>query len=241
MTDYIGYIEGLAFCSIRPFVALSLVPFANSEAIGIMLRLPLMLLFAALPQYVGWPENALSAIAVEVAIGFTLGLMLGLVFHAIAVTGALIDQQGGYTIGAAYDPNFRDEAALFERLLIWFTALTFFTGPGLRMVYGFFADTWALWPPGALKPDYMRVLRELAETRIAASIVEGIVLAMPLMGIMLLVDIAFGTMSRYAKRLNPFATSRAVKSMVLCFAISFCVPYFFKRIQDIFMASVIVR
>ncbi|MEM5342739.1 EscT/YscT/HrcT family type III secretion system export apparatus protein [Paraburkholderia azotifigens] len=238
---YIGYIEGFAFCTIRPAVALALVPFGSNESLGVALRVPLMLLFATIPQVTQWPDNPVVAIAVEVLIGLTLGMLLSVVFHAAAAAGALIDQQGGYSIAASYDPNFRDEAALFEHLFGWFATLTFFTGKGLVSVYGFFADAWALWPPGAPRPDLMRVMRELAEQRLALSIVEGVRLAMPLVGLMLLVDIALGWMSRYAKRLNPFTTARTVKAIVLSLTIVSCVPVLFERFNAIFLRSAILQ
>ncbi|WP_233868905.1 EscT/YscT/HrcT family type III secretion system export apparatus protein [Paraburkholderia adhaesiva] len=241
MADYIGYIEGLAFCSIRPMVALSLIPFAGNDSLGIALRLPLTLMFAVLPNQVGWPDNPAIAVGVEVLIGLTLGFLLSVTFHAAAAAGALIDQQGGYTVGASYDPNFRTEAAHFERLFVWLATLTFFTGTGLKAVYGFFADAWALWPPGAPRPDYMRVMQELAETRLALSIVEGIKLAMPLIGLLFLVDISLGLMSRYAKRINPFMTAPAVKAIVLSFTVIFCVPILLERLHAIFIAGAILR
>lgn len=239
--DYIGYVTGLAFCCIRPIVALSLIPFAGTESLGIALRLPLTLMIAVLPQQVGWPDHPVTAAGVEVLIGLTLGLLLSVIFHAAATAGALIDQQGGYTIGASYDPNFRDEAAHFERLFVWFATLTFFTGTGLADVYGFFADAWVLWPPGAPRPDHLRVMQELAGKRLALSFVEGVKLAMPLIGLMVLVEISMGLMSRYAKRINPFMTAPAVKAMVLSFAIVFCVPVILERFNAIFLASALLQ
>ncbi|MEW9583587.1 EscT/YscT/HrcT family type III secretion system export apparatus protein [Paraburkholderia sp. DGU8] len=240
-TDYIGYIEGLAFCSIRPVVALSLIPFAGTESLGLALRLPLTFMLAVLPHRVGWPNGPVIAIGVEVLIGLTLGLLLSVTFHAAAAAGALIDQQGGYMIGASYDPNFRDEAAHFERLFVWFATLTFFTGTGLRAVFGFFIDAWALWPPGAPRPDYMRVMQELAEQRLALSIAEGVKLAMPLISLTFLIDISLGSMSRYAKRLNPFTTAPAVKAIALSFTIVFCAPILLERLNAIFLSGAILR
>ena len=240
-TDYIGHIEGLAFCCIRPMVALALVPFAGNESLGITLRLPLTLMFAVLAQQVGWPANPAIAVGVEVLVGVTLGLLLSVTFHVAAAAGALIDQQGGYTVGATYDPNYRDEAAHFERLLIWFATLTFFTGTGLRAVCGFFADAWVLWPPGAPRPDVMRVMQELAEKRLPLAMVEGVKLGMPLIAMMLAVDISLGLMSRYAKRINPFMTAPPVKALVLSFAVVFCVPVVLKRFSGSFLASVLLQ
>jgi type III secretion protein T len=241
MADYIGYVEGFGFCTIRPAIALSLIPFGSKESLGVALRVPLMLLFATLPQLSRCPDNMAVAVMVEVLIGVTLGLLLGVVFHVAAAAGALIDQQVGYSIGTTYDPNFRDEAAIFEGLFGWFATLTFFTGKGLETVYGFFADAWVLWPPGAPRPDHMRVMHELAEQRLPMSLCEGAMIAMPFVALMLHVDIAVGLMSRYMKRLNPFTTARSVKVIVLSLTIVFSVPVLIERINAIFLQGAVLK
>jgi type III secretion protein T len=237
-----AYLSGLAFCSIRPAIALSLLPFGFGDALGARLRMPLVLVFAVLPLQMGLPAAPLfAAVAVEVVTGIVLGLLLGVVFHVASCAGALLDQQGGYSIAAVYDPNLQQEAALFETLFTQFAALTFFTGAGLRLVCGFFTDAWVLCPPGAVGVDFKRILHLVAQERLAASFAEGVRLAMPLLGLMLMVDVSLGLMSRHVRRLNPFTTARTVKAMILSFAAMSCVPVFFERFTTLFMQSLVLR
>jgi type III secretion protein T len=232
--NYTGYLEGFAFCAIRPAVALFLIPFGQNGSLGILLRLPLLLALAMLPQQTGWPPQLLLAIGVEAVTGVALGLLLGTVFHAASAAGALLDQQGGYASAAIYDPHFQQEAALFETLFLQFAALTMFTGPGLPLLFGFFMDAWVLWPPGRWRPDLTDAFRHLALRDVAASLTEGVRLASPLLGLVLLIDVAFGLMSRHAKRLNPFATARTVKAMILSFAAMLSVPALFEQLRIAF-------
>jgi type III secretion protein T len=242
MTNVFGYIEGLAFCAIRPAVAMSLLPFGAGDALGAKLRTPLVLVFAVLPLQTGLPGAPLfAAAAVEIVMGIVLGLLLSVVFHVASCAGALLDQQGGYSIAAVYDPNLQQEAALFETLFTQFAALTFFTGAGLRLVCGYFADAWVLCPPGAVGVDFNRILQLVSQQRIAASFAEGVRLAMPLIGLMVMVDVSLGLMSRHVKRLNPFTTARTVKAMILSFAAMSCVPVFFERLSTLFMQSLVLR
>jgi type III secretion protein T len=229
--NYIGYLEGFAFCAIRPAVALILIPFGQSGSLGILLRLPIVLSLAMLPQQIGWPAPLLPGICMEVATGAVLGLLLGTIFHAAAAAGAILDQQGGYTSAAIYDPHFQREAALFETLFSQFAALTLFTGPGLPLLFGFFTDAWVLWPPGRWRLDLSDVFRNIALRDLPGSLTEGVRLASPLLGLSLLVDVAFGLMSRHAKRLNPFATARTVKALILSFAAMLSVPALFAQLR----------
>ncbi|MFM0204627.1 flagellar biosynthetic protein FliR [Paraburkholderia fungorum] len=229
--DYLDYLKGFAFCAIRPAVALYLIPFGQSGSLGILLRLPMVLALAMLPQHTGWPPHLLPAIGVEAATGVALGLLLGTIFHAAAAAGAVLDQQGGYASAAVYDPHFQQEAALFETLFLQFAALTLFTGPGLPLLFGFFTDAWVLWPPGRWRVDLTDVFRHIALTDLAGTLAEGVRLASPLLGLMLLIDVAFGLMSRHAKRLNPFATARTVKAMILSFAAMLSVPALFAQLR----------
>ncbi|CAB3756829.1 EscT/YscT/HrcT family type III secretion system export apparatus protein [Paraburkholderia solisilvae] len=236
-----GYLEGLAFCSIRPAVALSLVPFAFGDSLGTKLRVPLVLLFAVLPLQAGAPAPFILAALMEALVGVALGLLLGAVFHVASCAGALLDQQGGYSIAAVYDPNFQQESALFETLFTQFAALTFFTGAGLRFVCGFFADAWAICPPGASRVNLEQLFQQISAARVAASFAEGVRLAMPLIGLMMMVDLSLGLMSRHVKRLNPFTTARTVKAMVISFAAMSCVPVFVERLAIIFRQSLMLR
>lgn len=232
--NYIDYLEGFAFCTIRPAVALFLIPFGQSGSLGILLRLPMLLALAVLPQQVGWPPHLLAAGCVEAATGVALGLLLGTVFQAASAAGAVLDQQGGYASAAIYDPHFQQEAALFETLFSQFAALTMFTGPGLPLLFGFFTDAWVLWPPGRWRVDLIGVFRHIALRDLAGSLTEGVRLASPLLGLVLLVDVAFGLMSRHAKRLNPFATARTVKALILSFAAMLSVPPLFAQLRIAF-------
>ncbi|RKF39092.1 EscT/YscT/HrcT family type III secretion system export apparatus protein [Paraburkholderia fungorum] len=232
--NYTGYFEGFAFCAIRPAVALFLIPFGQSGSLGILLRLPMLLALAMLPQQIGWPAPLLPAICVEAATGAALGLLLGTIFHAAAAAGAILDQQGGYSSAAIYDPHFQQEAAIFETMFSQFAALTLFTGPGLPLLFGYFTDAWVLWPPGRLHPDLSDLFRNLALRDLPGSLTEGVRLASPLLGLALLIDLAFGLMSRHARRLNPFATARTVKAMILPFAAMLSVPVLFAQLRIAF-------
>jgi type III secretory pathway component EscT len=232
--EYIPYLEGFAFCTIRPAVALRMIPFGQSDSLGTKLRLPIMFAVAMLPQQVGCPPNLLLAMIVEVATGAVLGLLLGTIFHAAGAAGAILDQQGGYGSAAMYDPHFQQEAALFEQLFLQFAALMLFTGPGLPLLFGFFTDAWVLWPPGQWRTDLLDVFRQLALRNLPDTLTEGVRLASPLLGLLLLVDVAFGLMSRHAKRLNPFANARTVKAAVLTFAAVLSVPALFEQLRAAF-------
>ncbi|MDE1184514.1 flagellar biosynthetic protein FliR [Paraburkholderia sp.] len=229
--EHTAYLEGWAFCAIRPAVALFLIPFGQSGSVGIALRLPVLLSIAMLPQQVGWPPHLLAAMCVEAVTGVVLGLTLGTVFQAAAAAGAVLDLQGGYASGAIYDPHFQSEAALFETLFLQFAALTMFTGPGLPLLFGFFIDAWVVWPPGRWRVDFHDVFQRLALRELAQVLTDGVRLASPLLGLALLVDIAFGLMSRHAKRLNPFATARTVKALIFSFAAMLSVPALFAQLR----------
>ncbi|WP_244147150.1 EscT/YscT/HrcT family type III secretion system export apparatus protein [Paraburkholderia bryophila] len=236
--DYMSYFAGYAFCTIRPAVALFLIPFGQSGSLGVRLRVPMLLALAMLPQQVGWPAEPWPALCVEAATGAVLGLLLGTIFHAAAAAGAVLDQQGGYSSAAIYDPHFQQEAALFETLFSQFAALAMFTGPGLPLLFGFFTDAWVLWPPGRWRVDLVEMFRQVAlrdtTASLAGSFAEGLRLASPLLGLVLLIDVAFGLMTRHAKRLNPFATARTVKAMILSFAAMLSVPALFAQLQIVF-------
>ncbi|SAK61931.1 type III secretion-associated protein [Caballeronia pedi] len=235
--NLVDQLAGFAFCTIRPAIAMSLIPFGIDGALGLALRVPLVLMFALLSGHEGYPSGVIAAGFVEAVIGLVMGLGLSVVFHVASAAGAVIDQQAGYSVAAVYDPNFQQESALFETLFTQFAALTFFTGDGLVRLCGVFIDGWALWAPGGSHPDLGRLTGMLAEARLAPVLAQGLQLAAPLLVLMLLVDMSVGLASRHAKRLNPFATARTVKVMALSVAAMLCVPDILKRLARIAAAS----
>ncbi|MDR5782055.1 flagellar biosynthetic protein FliR [Caballeronia sp. LZ065] len=233
---------GFAFCMIRPAVAMSIVPFGNDGGLGVALRVPLVLMFAMLPAHAGLPADLLGASFMEALIGLAQGLAMSVVFFVAGAAGGILDQQGGYTVAAVYDPNFQQESALFETLFTQFAALTFFTGTGLVMLCGFFADAWSFWPPGGPYGEGVaRLYQSLAQVRLPALFVQGLQLAAPLLGLMVLTDLSLGLAARHAKRLNPFSTARSIKAMVLSFAAAACVPALLGHLADLFAHSLVLR
>ncbi|WP_250526675.1 flagellar biosynthetic protein FliR [Caballeronia sp. GAWG2-1] len=236
--NILDQLSGFAFCMIRPAVALALIPFGNDGALGVTLRAPLVLIFAVLPAQAGLPHEPLAASVMEAGIGLLLGLGFGVVFHAASTAGAILDQQGGYSVGAVYDPNFEQESAAFQTLFTQFAAFTLFTGHGLVALCGVFADAWSIWPPGGPYPGGLaRLLAMFSETRLPQSLAQGLQISAPLLALMLLADVSLGLASRHAKRLNPFSTARTFKAMVLSFALMACVPAILDRLARIFAVS----
>lgn len=237
MMNFVDQLEGFAFCMIRPGAALALIPFGNDGALGAALRVPLVLMFAILPGYAALPPDLLGASFAEALIGLAMGLSLGIVFHTASAAGAILDQQGGYSIAAVYDPNFQQEVALFETLFSQLAVLTFFTGQGLITLSGFFMDAWSLWPPGGPYPGFGQLFGRLAEAHMPSAFAQAVQLAAPLLFLTVMADVSLGLASRHAKRLNPFSIARTVKAMVLSFAAMLCVPAILGRLARLFATS----
>lgn len=237
--DFMDVIGGFAFCTIRPMIALLLVPMGESGSLGTALRVPFAFALALIPAHAGWPQQLLFASVAEAVVGAALGLLLSVPFHAAALAGALIDQQGGYTIAATYDPNFQEEAALFETLFLQFAVLVFFTGAGPRLVFGYFADAWMLWPPGGPYEDMTRVFSLVAGARVAQALAAGAQLAMPLIVLLLLVELSMGYVARHAKQMNPFAMARTLKIMALSLAAALSAPLVLARLRELFVQSLV--
>ena len=138
------------------------------------------------------------------------------IFHAAAAPARCSTSRAATAIAATYDPNFAQEAALLETLFSQFAALTLFTGSGLqaavRLLRRYLGALAARPRAPGLHSD---VPARSPSSDSPASCREGVRLAAPLIGLMLLIDVALGLMSRHVKQLNPFTTARTVKAMVL--------------------------
>jgi type III secretion protein T len=237
MIDVFDYVGGFAFYTIRPAIALGLLPYGTNGALRKTVRAPLVLMLATLPAHQGLPPDLLRAAAMEAGIGLALGLMLGIVFHVASTAGALLDQQAGYTIAAVYDPAFGGQSAMFQTLFTQFAALTFFTGDGLKALTGLFVDSWVLWPAGVAQGKLEHLFEALASERLAWAFAEGLRFAAPLVFLLILADVSLGLMARHAKRLNPFSTARGINVMVLSLAAAAATPTLISHLLRIVMAT----
>lgn len=166
---------------------------------------------AALPERPATPLVLLH----EALLGSCAAIVLRVVFEVLATVGAIADLARGSTVANLLDPVNQQQASLLT--VFWqhaFLAL-FLAAGGARTFLRAFAAHLQAVPPGT--GDVGGRIEDLALHGIdvlSATSLLVLRLAMPVLGVTFLVDIAFGFLNRLAPQVQVFFLSLAVKGLV---------------------------
>jgi flagellar biosynthesis protein FliR len=138
-----------------------------------------------------------------VAIGAAMGFVSGLILHLFSGAGGIIDLASGLSVATVFDPMQGDQGGVFARMF-HLTAITLFVvGGGLTLlVAGLVSSTRVLPLDAALAPQ--PGLTGLVVGLVAQMVRSAVELALPVLGVLLMLELALGLASRFAPQANVF-------------------------------------
>jgi flagellar biosynthetic protein FliR len=178
----------------------------------------LALTIALAPQ---WPSlqasDAQPAIlamwlASEAALGLTVGLAINLIGEAFVFGAQVLSLQAGFGYVSIVDPSTQADSGILVVVAQLLAGLLFFAFGLDREVLRALAASLISYPPGAFS-----LTRPIADEmlRLVGTILNtGLRLALPIVGIMLLIDIALGVLGRLHSQVQLLQLSFPVKLMM---------------------------
>ena len=165
--------------------------------------------------------SLITAAAMQIAAGLTLGFITLLLFAALQAAGELLDLFAGFTIASTYDPFSNANQAVLGRFYYLLAITLLFALDGhLMLVRGFLSSFTALPADGVSISDLSMVLvRNLSMFFMAA-----IELAAPLLGALFLTEVALGLLSRAAPQMNVFVLGFAIKILLTLGLVGLALP-----------------
>ena len=153
-------------------------------------------------------------VAKELFVGLTLAMFIVVLFEAFAAVGGFIDVTRGATIANVLDPMTRQQnpiVGLFYKQL----ALTLFlTLGGFRLVIATLADSFLIVPldrfaPAAIEsPESAKAIVNL----VGEMFLVALRLAMPVVAVIFLLDVALGLLNRVAPQVQVFFLGMTIKA-----------------------------
>lgn len=144
-----------------------------------------------------------SLMAMNLAVGAALGWVVGLVLHTFAVAGGILDLISGLMVSQVFDPLMGQAGGVWTRMFNLVGMALFVVVGGLGLVVAGLAASIEVLPlTGALAPS--GALGELAITQVSRVVRAGVELALPIMGVMLMLELALGLAARFAPQANVF-------------------------------------
>ncbi len=144
-----------------------------------------------------------------------IGLLFSAPFWIAEAAGELVDQQrGSRGNNSLPDPSGGEQVGPTGTLLVLTLLTVFFVLGGLRWLIDGLYASYAIWPAldivPRLAPDAGRQMLHVLDSILGA----GFLLASPLVGAMLLAELALALVSRFVPSLNVFDLAMAVKGLV---------------------------
>ncbi len=186
---------------VMPIVGTQLVPrrirlyFAVAFTVAIAPVLPEM------PQVDALSVQAILLIAEQIIIGVLLGLVLQMMFHIFVFAGQLISMQMGLGFASLMDPATGVSVPLLGQFLLMLVTLLFLAMNGHLVVFEVLAESFVTLPVGqTLEVGHYAIL----VGRLSWVIGAALLLVLPAISALLVINIAFGVMTRAAPQLNIF-------------------------------------
>ena len=168
----------------------------------------------------------------ETAVGLAMGMICTMVFNIMRMAGQMIDFQIGFAMSQMMDPSTGSMNTLLGRFLYFVTLATFFCMDGHHGLIWGLVKSYQILPLAAAEISGSAVqffIRVFAD-----SIVMALKIAMPVIGALLMTDMALGVMGRAAPQMNVFMLGFPFKIMFGLISLAILLPLFGSVFATIF-------
>lgn len=227
-----------------PFLRISammvVAPIFSAPGFNLRARVLLSVLIAALvAPSISMPANfeliSLMGLVVaiqEIGVGLMIGFILQLAFGAIVFGAQAMSMTMGLGFAMAVDPQNGVQVPVVAQLYVILGTLLFLAVDGHLALINAVARSYDFVPAGSvsISPASFSALISLGSIVFAG----GILLALPVMTALLLINLAFGIITRTAPQLNIFAVGFPVTILAGLFIMFLVMPGFINALSNIF-------
>lgn len=223
-------VGGFMWPLLRIFAMLAAAPVfgANSFPVRARLLLGLLLTLLVYPLLPAIPViDPLSAEGVligarQVLVGVAMGFILHLVFGALVLAGQSVAMTMGLGFASSLDPQNGVQVPVVSQYFLIFATLVFLAMDGHLVLISLLVESFQLLPVTSPQlPNNFFLTIALWGTHM---FVGALLLALPAMAAVLLVNLAFGVITRAAPQLNIFAVGFPVTILAGFVLLQFSMP-----------------
>ena len=205
----------IVLARISGVIAFVPIPGLRDTPVASRVLFALALTFVLLPVWpapaVDQPTQLLLWGVGELSIGLLIGLTVSMLLEGLQLASQMVGLQAGFSYASTIDPNTQADSGVLQILIQLFAGLLFFALGFDRQVIQILCRSFERLPPGGL-----RLAPETAEAMIHAGsgiFVTGLRLAMPVLALMLLLDLAVAVLGRIQAQLQLIPLSFSLKML----------------------------
>ena len=166
-----------------------------------------------------------SLILREVAVGLILGYMVILIFSIVQTASEVYSSQMGFNMVNIFDPMAQIQVPILGQFNNLFFMSVFFICGMHRKFLEVLINTFYTYPIGHIGFYQENIVRAVIDG-FQYSIAAAMQLSLPVIGLLLLIDIILGMMSRIAPQMNVFFIGMPLKILVGLVLLITLIPYF---------------
>src|SRR5690554_2418654 len=190
-----------ALLMVMPIIGTQLVPQRVRLYFSLAITLALVPVLPEMPQVDALSLRSILLIAEQIIIGAMLGFSLQLFFHIFVFAGQMVSMQMGLGFASMADPATGVSVPVLGQFLLMLVTLLFLAMNGHLVTFEVLAESFVTLPVGSGLPlDNFALLAG----RLTWVISAALLLALPAISALLVINIAFGVMTRAAPQLNIF-------------------------------------
>ena len=147
--------------------------------------------------------NFIFVVLVEIAVGLTAGLIVTIWFSSVALAGEKMATSAGLGYAAQIDPQAGGQTPVVSVILNLFLIVLFVSLDGHLLMLRVFFESFSILPIGSMPPPMVLIgagIKAAGSMFVAASLIK-----LPVVGIILMINVSAGIMTRSAPQLNLFS------------------------------------
>ena len=187
--------------------------------------------------YVTYNESVVAffwLVATEFLVGFTMAYVIYIVFALFYIMGQFVDDSIGFNMVSILDPTSQIQVPVTGNLLYMLALSIFIFGGGLHFIMGALFQSFSMAPIGTINFFDTLSLPQYIVSLIISTFYFGLRIAMPIVGALLLVNIALGMLIKAMPQMNMFVVGIPLKlflGLIMLFAL---LPVFAEIFYDVF-------
>jgi type III secretion protein T len=229
----------LAACLLRVYAVFLILPATADQSMqgpvrnGVCLCLAIFIAWGQPASLVAGMDTPQLVVVMgkEAIVGLLLGFAASTVFWVAEGVGVLIDNQAGYNNVQQTNPLSGEQSTPVGNLLAQLSISGFYMLGGMLMLTQILFESFTWWPIGSLSPAWSTMLEAFVTVQTGSYLETMVKIAAPALLVLLLIDLAFGVLSKSAEKLEPNNLAQPVKGAVAIATLSLLVAVFFEQVR----------
>lgn len=226
----------LGLIAASPLLGNSAVPATTQVSLGVLLAMIIAPTVPALPATDPMSMAGLLILTQEMLVGLAMGFSIRIVFAAVEMAGEIISLTMGLGFASFFDPLTKGRSSAISQFLSLMATMMFMAVNAHLVLLAALAESFSSLPISST-PIHSGGFKALADMG-GIIFMTGVQLSLPIVGALLIVNVALGILTRTAPQLNLFGIGFPITLGIGFVMIALTLPYLATPMQNLLMQGI---